>query len=89
MIDGVNNSFLGLSEEEFSEYATELNGLTSINEVLANLEKRRENVLAGGVNCIPFPFERFRSEIPGIEQGQYVLITANQKVGKSNLADYV
>ena len=89
MIEGTNSSTLGLTEEEFQEYATGLIGLTSTKGVIDNLIERRKNVLAGGVNCIPFPFERFRTEIPGVEQGQYVLITANQKVGKSNLADFL
>lgn len=83
------------STEEYQEYA-EYNyggsgdtGPRSINDVIENLEKRKENLLNGGVNCIPLPFKRFRSEIPGIEQGQYVLVTANQKVGKTNFTDYL
>ena len=79
MIEGTNTT-LGLTEEEFQEYATELKDLASTDEVIENLIDRRQNVLLGGVNCIPLPFERFRSEIPGIEQGQYVVLTANQKV---------
>ena len=88
MIEGTNTT-LGLTSEEFNEYAKELTDVSSMEEVLNSLEKRRENVLNGGANCIPLPFERFRSEIPGIEQGQYVVITANQKTGKSMLASYV
>ena len=89
MIEGTNSSMLGLTEEEFQEYATGLVGLTSTQGVIDNLIERRKNVLAGGVNCIPFPFERFRTEVPGVEQGQYAVITASQKTGKTNLADFL
>lgn len=60
-----------------------------INAVIGDLEKRRENVLTGGINCIPLPFPRFRSEVPGIEQEQYVVITASNKVGKTQFASYI
>lgn len=83
------NSTLGLTEEEFQEYATELKSIGTIDGVLSNLEERRQNVLNGGTNCIPLPFSRFRSEVPGIEQGQYVVVTANQKVGKTNVTDFI
>ena len=82
MIQGVNPTKLGLTEEEFEEYALGFKGASNIEDVLDNLTERRQNVLLGGVNCIPLPFDRFRNEIPGVEQGQYVVITANQKTGK-------
>lgn len=86
MISGTNPT--SLTDVEYAEYARDLNGPSSISSVIDNLERRRENVLKGGVNCIPFPFPNFKSEIPGIEQGQYVVITASQKIGKSNFASY-
>lgn len=88
MIEGFNST-LGLTEEEFQEYATELKDLSSTSEVINRLEERRQNVLHGGTNCIPLPFPRFRNEVPGIEQGQYIVVTANQKVGKTNCTDYL
>lgn len=75
MISGMNPS-----EREIFQIGEKLSDLSTIDGVLNRLEERRNNALGGGVNCIPLPFSRFRSEIPGIEQGQYVLITANQKV---------
>ena len=87
MIENYNDS-----EQVFSEveaYGSELDCLKSTGSVIENLEARRRNVLNGGVNCIPLPFKRFRSELPGIEQGQYVVITANQKTGKTQLANYI
>lgn len=87
MITNTNNSTL--QREDSLSDTRETIGANTTSAVIDNLEERRMNVLNGGVNCIPLPFQRFRSEIPGIEQGQYVLITANQKSGKSMYASYV
>lgn len=43
--------------------------------VISNLIKRRDNVINGNINCIPFPFPNFRNDIPGIEQAKYYQIT--------------
>lgn len=53
-------------------------------KILDNLKNRKRRAENGLYNCLPFPFERFRIFFPGIEQGQFVLITANEKV-KFNL----
>ena len=50
-----------------------------INRVIDNLEKRRENIINGNINSIPSPFKRFRDDFIGIEQGQYVVVTAPTK----------
>ena len=90
MIQGSNSSSnVYVSEEEFEQFGSRLSDLKTTGNVLDNLKKRRQNVLSGGVNCIPLPFERFRSEVPGIEQGQYVIVTASEKSGKTNYADFV
>ena len=89
MIQGTNETGLGISQEEYEDYAVGLIDARNTSAVIDNLVERRKNLINGGVNCIPWPFPRFRVEIPGIEQGQYVVVTANQKVGKSNFADYV
>ena len=52
------------------------------NRVYEDLIKRRERILSGRINCIPWDLPRFQQESPGIEQGKYYLITANSKVGK-------
>ena len=64
---------------------------TIYNRVISDLEFRRNRVLSGKVNCIPWGLSRFEenSGIPGIEQGKYYLITANAKVGKSQIADHL
>ena len=87
MIKGVNPS-----DEEFLEiekYGVGLSDLETTGSVIDNLEERRKNLMKGGVNCIPLPFERFRSEVPGVEQGQYIVVTASQKTGKTQWANYV
>lgn len=58
-------------------------------ELLQGLKKRRENILSGKVNCIPSPFRRFSNDFVGIEQGKTVMISANSKVGKTQLANYL
>ncbi len=63
--------------------------MSRFQEVQAENQLRRERVLEGKYNCLPFPFQRFRKVYPGIEQGKYLILTANQKIGKSKLADYI
>ena len=58
-------------------------------EVNKRNKLRRQRLLEGKYNCLPFPFLRFRKVYPGVEQGKFIIITANQKVGKSKLADYL
>lgn len=57
-----------------------------IESTLASIKNRRQKVLDGGINCIPSPFVRFRSEFPGIEQGQYITVTASTKGAKSQFS---
>lgn len=51
--------------------------------------ERRDKIKAGGINCIPLGFPRFQDELPGIEQGKSYLVSANSKVGKSQIADWI
>lgn len=59
------------------------------NRVLEALEKRRQNILNGNINCIPSPFKRFSDDFPGIEQGKYYLVSAATKVGKTQLTNFL
>lgn len=59
------------------------------NRVIDELSKKRQRRLDGKVNSIPFPFKRFSTVLPGIEQGRYYNVTANSKVGKTQLADFL
>lgn len=60
-----------------------------IDRILEDLETRRQNILHGRINCIPSPFKRFSNDFVGIEKGQYYLVTANQKAGKTQLTNYI
>lgn len=61
--------------------------MTRLSErVINKLEERRNNLLNGNINCIPFPFANFREDIPGIEQGRYISITGATKSSKSQFA---
>lgn len=60
-----------------------------IERVLSYLRERRENIIAGNVNCIPSPLVDFRSQFPGIERKQYILMTGNQKSGKTQFSSFM
>ena len=62
---------------------------TLIKRVITGLEERRERVLNGDINCIPLPFKRFRSELPGIEQETYYLVSGGTKSAKTRLVNYI
>lgn len=51
------------------------------------IKNYRERNVKGELNCIPFPFKRFRKVCPGVEQRKYYLTTAAQKVGKTKFTD--
>lgn len=54
-----------------------------------HMNNRRERRLSGKINCIPWGLPRFERESPGIEQGTYYLNTANSKVGKTQITDWL
>ena len=59
------------------------------SRTLHSIEKKRQRLLDGKINSIPWGLPRFEVESPGIEQGKYYLITANSKVGKTQIADHL
>lgn len=54
--------------------------MSTFQEVMKDLRTRKERVEKGLYNCIPLPFLRFRSLVPGIEKKKFIVVTANQKV---------
>lgn len=66
-----------------------MNEINDVDRIISDLEKRRERVLNGGVNCIPSPFPTFRGDFPGIEQGKYYLITGAAKSAKTQITSYL
>lgn len=59
------------------------------NRVLDELKEKKRRREDGKVNAIPFPFKRFGTVLPGVEQAKYYNVTANSKVGKTQLADFL
>ena len=60
--------------------------MSLVKSTIESIRDRRQKILNGGINCIPSPFVRFRSEFPGIEQGQYITVTASTKGAKSQFS---
>ena len=56
---------------------------------VAHYKIRQQRAISGLFNCLPWPFQRFRVYIPGTEKAKYIIVTANQKIGKSKFVDYV
>lgn len=61
--------------------------MSSYQRDIQELADRRQRVLDGKLNCLPLEFPRLRKVFPGIEKRRYGIVTANQKIGKSKLAD--
>lgn len=53
------------------------------------INKRRQRAIDGKYNCIPWPFKRFREFFPGTEMSRFIIVTANQKIGKTKFCDFV
>lgn len=59
------------------------------NRIIEFIEERKSRIENGSINCIPFPFPRFRNSLYGIEQGQYYLISGSTKSGKTQLTNFM
>ena len=60
-----------------------------IDRIIENLKERRERVLKGDINCIPFTFNRFSNDLPGIERGKFYLTSGNTKSGKTQITNFM
>lgn len=60
-----------------------------IERTFGYIKERRDKIISGGINSIPSPFVRFSDEFIGIEQKKYYIVTANTKVGKTQLASFL
>lgn len=60
-----------------------------VQRSLEDIKERRKNILEGGVNCIPSPFNSFRYDFPGVELGTYYLISGSSKSSKSKLTNFL
>lgn len=59
------------------------------NRVYKDIVKRKERILEGKINSIPWGLPRFEEYNPGIEKAKYYLFTANSKVGKTQGVDFL
>lgn len=54
------------------------------------IKENKQIRLSGGVNCIPWKnLPSLSKVVPGIQKSKYYLCTANSKVGKTQLCDYL
>lgn len=60
-----------------------------LNKVIEELKRNKSLREMGKDITIPFPFPRFSKFIPGVQKGRYYIVTANSKVGKTKLADFL
>ena len=65
------------------------NKISLFDRAYKNIVEKRNRILSGKINSIPIGFPRFENEMPGIEQGKSILISANSKVGKSQITDWL
>lgn len=59
------------------------------NNTLETIKRNKKKREEGGFNCIPFPFPRLNTYLPGILKGTQYLITASSGIGKTQLAKYM
>lgn len=59
------------------------------NRVFTDINNRRDRILSGKINSIPWGLPRFEEFNPGIEKAKYYLITASSKVGKTQISDFL
>jgi len=63
--------------------------MSLFDRVFNEIENRRERILSGRINCIPWGLPRFEEFNPGIEKAKYYLLTASSKVGKTQISDFL
>jgi len=72
------------------EQSKGLNDTTELYKVVKDNIIRNKRFREEGKDIsIPFPFQRFSEEIPGIQQGRYFITTAASKTGKTQITDYM
>jgi hypothetical protein len=63
---------------------------TFYKKVIDKIKLNKQRRLEGKYNCIPWSnLPKLCKIIPGIEQEQYVIVTASSKVGKTQLGDFL
>lgn len=60
-----------------------------IDRVIIGLEENKRRRDSGELISIPWTLPRLSKVLPGIVQKRYTIVTANQKVGKTQIADFL
>jgi replicative DNA helicase len=60
-----------------------------VSIVKEKLLKNKQDREMGKHICIPTPFPRMAEFFPGIQKGRYGIITANSKIGKTQITDFL
>ena len=63
--------------------------MSLFDRVCNTIKNRRERILTGKVNAIPWNLPRFEEYSPGIEKGKYYIITGQTKSAKSQITDHL
>lgn len=63
--------------------------MSLFDRTIKYIERRKENIENGLSNCIPFGLPRFENYVSGIEKETFYMVSANTKVGKSQLTDFL
>lgn len=59
------------------------------SKVIDSLKNNRDKRLRGDLIAIPWSLTRLSRLLPGVEKGQYVIVSASPKSGKSQLTDFL
>ncbi len=61
-----------------------------IKRVIQELKENKQKRLKGEDILVPWPtLPKLSTVLPGVQKGRYVMVTANSKVGKTQLADFL
>jgi len=64
--------------------------ISLFNRVRNRIKENKQIRLDGGYNCIPWKnLPGLSSVVPGIQKEKYIIVTANSKVGKTQICDYL
>ena len=73
-----------MQQDNYIKETTDL-GLDVVEEIRNN----RQDVLDGKLLAIPFPLPGLMRALPGVERATYYLSTANSKIGKTKISDFL
>jgi hypothetical protein len=59
------------------------------DRVKSTIHQNKLTVESGGYNAIPWELPKLSTILPGIQRAKYQIVTANSKVGKTQLADFL